>query len=98
MPSTQFGSNMQIRALIDENIGRWKEGLIWEVFSPRDVMKILKIPLICLDENDNIIWRFNCIRLCVDQLVNREKWKVNGDWNHVWSTKAPYLGWRLGIN
>jgi len=29
---------MKIRALIDENNGRWKEDLIREVFSPRDVM------------------------------------------------------------
>jgi hypothetical protein len=32
---------MQIRAIIDENNGRWKEDLIHGVFSPREVIEIM---------------------------------------------------------
>ena len=75
----------------------------------RDVDEILKIPLLHLEQNDAIIWRFekkgvylvkSAYRVCVDVLINRDEWKVDGDWNKLWSLPIPpkvkHFMWRLG--
>ncbi|PNX94699.1 pentatricopeptide repeat-containing protein [Trifolium pratense] len=60
---------------------------------------------------DDIIWRFDkkgfysvksAYRVCVDVLINRDEWKVEGDWNKLWNRPIPpkvkHFMWRLGRN
>ncbi|KEH30222.1 hypothetical protein MTR_4g065063 [Medicago truncatula] len=87
----------------------WNEPLIRNNFNLRDVDEILKIPLLLREQNDAIIWRFDkkgvysvksAYRVCVDVLINRDEWKVEGDWNKLWSLPIPpkvkHFMWRLG--
>jgi hypothetical protein len=48
----------------------------------------MKIPLVNITRKDDIIWRFDkkglysvksAYRVCVDVLINRDDWKVEGD-------------------
>jgi hypothetical protein len=80
--------------------------LICNIFNERDAHEILHIPLTDLGRKDEIIWRydkkgFSPLRVCiVFVLINREEWRVPGDWNKLWGLSIPpkvkHFMWRLG--
>ncbi|KEH20106.1 hypothetical protein MTR_8g068370 [Medicago truncatula] len=90
--------NFNITTLIDMNTKKWNENIIRHV---RNVNEIIKTPDLNLDGKDEIIWRFDkkCLysvksayRVCVDVLINQDKWKVEGDWNILWALPIPPKG------
>jgi hypothetical protein len=83
--------------LIDE-WGCWKTQMVNNMFNDRDAQEILHIPLVNYGTNDEMIWRFekrgfytvkSAYRVCVDMLLDREDWKVEGDWNQLWALPFP---------
>lgn len=105
-PNLHYLGNFNITTLIDMNTKKWNENIIRHV---RNVNEIIKTPDLNLDGKDEIIWRFDkkCLysvksayRVCVDVLINQDKWKVEGDWNILWALPIPpkvkHFMWRLG--
>jgi ribonuclease HI len=99
----------KVSDLIDVNQGCWNRNRVSELFCDRDANEILKIPLVNLGKRDEIIWRFDkkgiysvksAYRVCVDVMINRDDWKVEGDWQQLWTLPIPpkvkQFMWRLG--
>lgn len=97
-PTIQYATTATVSHLIDPQNGSWNETLIKNNFNLNDVDEILKIPLLRCEQNDAVIWRFHkkgiylvksAYQVCVDMLINRDDWKVEGDWNKLWSLLIP---------
>lgn len=50
--------SMKVYHLIDQDTRRWKDGLLWSSFLPRDPEEIRKIPISPLLTEDVLIWHY----------------------------------------
>jgi hypothetical protein len=99
----------RVSELIDAKTNCWNASLICSVFNERDAHEILHIPLTDLGRRYEMIWWYDkkglfsiksVYRACVDVLINREEWWVQGEWNKLWTLLIPpkvkHFMWRLG--
>jgi len=99
-----------VSSLIDANLGCWNCTYVRENLCDRDANEILHIPLVNLGKSDEVIWRYDkkkglylvksAYRVCVDVMIHRDVWKVEGNWNKLWALAIPpkvkHFMWRLG--
>jgi hypothetical protein len=75
-----------------------------EVFNDRDAKELLSH-----DASNEIIWKYDkkgmywvksAYRVCVDIMIDRNEWKVDGGWNKLRGLAIPpkvkHFTWRLG--
>ncbi|KAK2407645.1 Ribonuclease H superfamily protein [Trifolium repens] len=108
-PSNHQNAGYKVSELIDEEWGCWRSDLINNMFNARDAQLINQIPIVNYGTKDEVIWRFekkglytvkSAYRVCVDVILDREDWKVEGDWNKLWALPIPpkvkHFMWKLG--
>ncbi|PNY14146.1 ribonuclease H, partial [Trifolium pratense] len=101
--------DQKVSSLIDSGTGQWDIEGIQTNFNDRDAREVLKIPLLPQGAQYEIIWRYDkkgmhsvksAYRVCVDIMIDRSEWRINGEWNKLRALAIPpkvkHFMWRLG--
>ncbi|CAN1807845.1 Putative ribonuclease H protein At1g65750 [Linum perenne] len=99
---------LRVHDLFIPGLAQWDVGLLDELFIPRDVEAILKIPVRRMEDNDRIIWHFGksgCYSVSsgykwwLDHASNIRQHRQEGPWTRIWATDVPpklkCMTWRL---
>ncbi|XP_019175759.1 PREDICTED: uncharacterized protein LOC109171082 [Ipomoea nil] len=93
----ELGQELLVSDLIDSTTGGWNNGLLVELFAPRDIMLIKQLS-VCLDYDDDWFWDRD-LRGCYSVKDGyRRMGEVNGPfmpvWSNLWSLQVPPR-WRI---
>jgi len=92
-----FVRNFTVKSLLEENLKRWNEPLIRQVFSHGIASVIINTPLFS-QVQDRIIWKAekdgkysvrSAYRLCVEDLIDTSYLRCPGYWSGIWRLKVP---------
>lgn len=90
--------DLKVANLIDHNIGDWKNELAKTNFNQQDAQWIKDILVLNTSNNGKLIWWFsptgkyivyNSNHNIIDNIVNHDYLKVNGDWMLIWKLVVP---------
>ena len=89
---------MMVKNLMIPRCLQWDAELLNELFSPRDVVAILSLPLCPIIVVDHCIWHYSksgeynvrsAYRLVMERLSYDSHLHVLGDWHRLWQLKIP---------
>ncbi|XP_045810978.1 uncharacterized protein LOC123905427 [Trifolium pratense] len=95
---TANNADMKVADLIDNVTGSWNNDLIQQIFCPRDVLEITKIPLKLMQNDDVPIWKCchngnysvrSAYYHLVEVVIDNNHLKVEGNWNKLWKLMVP---------
>jgi hypothetical protein len=78
--------------------GTWKTNVVQQLFNPRDVAEILKIPLHMTDNVDAPMWRLSrngkfsvksAYFHLMEEIIDNNHLKEEGNWKRLWQIKVP---------
>jgi hypothetical protein len=90
--------NMKVSDLINHETRSWRRELIHQIFCPRDVAPIERIPLNLLHDDDTPIWKFSknesysvssAYYKLMEVIIDNNHLKVEGNWKKLWQLKVP---------
>ncbi|CAN1141633.1 Putative ribonuclease H protein At1g65750 [Linum perenne] len=103
--------DLRVHDLCIPGLPQWDVGLLEDLFQPRDVEAITKIPLRHLEGQDKIIWHLDKIgtysvrsgyRWWIEHVSDLRTHRVQGPWTNLWAAEVPpkfkIMTWLLARN
>jgi ribonuclease HI len=89
---------MTVSDLVNHEDGTWKTHVVQQLFNPRDVAEILKIPLHMTHNVDVPMWRLSrngkfsvksAYFHLMEEIIDNNHLKEEGNWKRLWQIKVP---------